>query len=120
MKNWNRYDPGTKIPDGEYICTYGVGPYMGVLEYDEEKESFKTIVPGMEILAWRSASKDTYEIRTKRDAASRLWRDYEVEKPRKSGKYLCKYLHDYKKGKLRYKMGRGWNYKGVITHYMEI
>ena len=120
MSEWTKIEDGAKLKDGVYFCAYGTGPYIGILDYDADKQEFKTPVDRMQILEWRPAPKNPFDQRAHGSDADRIWRDYEVEKPVESGKYMCRYLHNYKMGDLHYSPEDGWEGKFMVTHYMKI
>lgn len=118
MSEWIRYEDGAELESGTYFCAYGTGPYIGMFDYDDETQEMKPKTDRLQILEWRSAPRNPFD--HVKISENTEWADYESEVPLKSGKYMCRYLHNYRMGELRYDADEGWEGGYIVTHYMEI
>ena len=120
MSEWTRFEKDMELQEGVYFCGYGTGPYVGVFDYAADRQEMKPLTDRVQIIEWRKAPKNPFDNSTEENAEDRLWRDYEVEKPVTSGKYMCRYLHNYRLGDLHYSPEDGWEGNFVVTHFMRV
>ena len=120
---WIENNDGAVLRDGEYYCAYGTGPYISTFKYDTESDNFEPMTPGLQVLEWKKAAESPLKrVQDYDNEDYSTWHNIKDGMPTEAGLYICRYLHNYKTGILKYDSAweDPWGGNIVVTHYMEV